>query len=262
LAELHSKPAATYPEGSDMWENVLITVFLVISVVLVIAFAAAILWLADGHGLVGAVTRKLLGLVVISVGLCLLAVPIFILFTGASSEGVSLIGGSIVAIVIIGFGWMWLTGGSPGIEDVGISLECEEVKASVAKAQATLPWFREQVEKKTDSAFVKFPLITNSGNAEHIWGYVHSFRDGCFNVSLANFPYDEEEDPEGRRNVALEAVEDWQIMYPDGRIEGAYSLLALFAHWEKQGKRLTKTMRQQKAQLIGHNAALERLDGQ
>ncbi len=39
-------------------------------------------------------------------------------------------------------------------------------------------------------------------------------------------------------------------MRPDGRIEGAYSLRALFEHVERNGLPLNRTMRRQRAQLL------------
>ena len=118
------------------------------------------------------------------------------------------------------------------------------------KARATLPEFLPHVEKGVDGAFVKFPLSTPQGNTEHIWGYVHFYKDGRFNVSLANAPYDPQQPADGRRDVPIGDVEDWQIMQPDGRIRGAHSLIALFRYHEARGVKLTPKMRKQKASLI------------
>jgi len=50
-------------------------------------------------------------------------------------------------------------------------------------------------------------------------------------------------------------VEDWQIMQRDGKIKGAYSLIALFRHRENLGGKLTPRMRKQKSQLLDANSA-------
>lgn len=154
-----------------------------------------------------------------------------------------------IAAILLYLGGRWIRNGGPGLEHVRRDFKCDELKASVEKARAAMPWFLEQVDKNVDGAFVKFPLSTPNGNTEHIWAYVHSFRNGAFNVSLANVPYDRDENPDGRRDVPREEVEDWQIMYPDGRIKGAYSLIALVQHLESKGK-LTRRMKSQRAQLI------------
>jgi uncharacterized protein YegJ (DUF2314 family) len=118
--------------------------------------------------------------------------------------------------------------------------------ASIAKAKDTLSEFIIEIEKGIDGAFVKFPMKTPQGLTEHIWAYVHFHKDDRFNVSLANEPIDEQEQSEGRRDVPVEDVEDWQIMSTDGSIRGAYSLAALFEYWTSQGNRLSPLMKEQK----------------
>ncbi|MGF1657606.1 MAG: hypothetical protein ACFCU3_11595 [Verrucomicrobiales bacterium] len=54
---------------------------------------------------------------------------------------------------------------------------------------------------------------------------------------------------EGRRDVPREEVEDRQTMDANGAIRGAYSVIALFEYWERQGKALPPMMKLQKAQL-------------
>jgi uncharacterized protein YegJ (DUF2314 family) len=157
--------------------------------------------------------------------------------------------GVVIALVLIWLGAIWIRDGGPGIEHVPPDFKCEELSASIGKAREAIPWFLEQVAKNIDGAFVKFPLRTPNGGTEHIWAYVHSFRDGLFNVSLANDPYDRSQSPDGRRDVALADVEDWQVMYPDGRIKGCYSVLAVLANYESRGK-LSRRMRRQRAQFI------------
>ena len=107
-----------------------------------------------------------------------------------------------------------------------------------------------RAEQNIDGAYIKFPLATVQGMTEHIWGYVHSFRDGRFNVSLANVPKDPKEPGEGRRDVSVEQIEDWQILQPDGKLKGAYSTIALFRNRQNQGKPLSPKMRKQKALLL------------
>jgi uncharacterized protein YegJ (DUF2314 family) len=150
-------------------------------------------------------------------------------------------------------GWRWFRYEGIGIEDTRPDFNCPELRESVRFAHGSMPYFLEQVEKNTDGAFIKFPILTPRGATEHIWAYVHSYRDGKFNVSLANAPYDKAQTAEGRRDVSAGEVEDWQIMYPDGRIKGAYSLIALFQNREQTGKRLTPKMKKQRAKLIDAN---------
>jgi uncharacterized protein YegJ (DUF2314 family) len=148
------------------------------------------------------------------------------------------------------FGWRWIRYQGPGIEDTKPDYSCPELTESVSQAKQMLSYFVEQVNKNVDGAFIKFPLKAPSGMTEHIWAYVHSYRDGQFNVSLANAPVSAGVDAQGRRDVCAEEVEDWQIMQRDGRIKGAYSMIALFRNRENQGLRLSPKMQKQKAQLV------------
>ena len=106
------------------------------------------------------------------------------------------------------------------------------------------------MDKGIDGAYIKFPLKTPQGLIEHIWGYVHFYRDGQFNVTIANDPFDEKQEADGRINIPIDDVEDWQIMQPDGMIKGAYSLIALFKYHEGKGMKLSPLMKKQKAQLL------------
>ena len=157
----------------------------------------------------------------------------------------------IVPIAFVGVGWKWARFDGRGIEEVTPpDLQCPELEASILKARDTLPAFLSEVEKGIDGAFIKFPLSSAQGMIEHIWAYVHFFREGQFNVSLANQPIGEDIDAEGRRFVPIDEVEDWQIMEADGMIRGAFSVIALFEHRECRGEFLSPKMRKQKALLI------------
>lgn len=155
-----------------------------------------------------------------------------------------------VPIACLLVGWKWMHYKGKGIEEViPPDLKCPELEAATARAKATLPEFIVEVEKGIDGAYVKFPLITTQGLTEHIWAYVHFHKEGRFNVSLANTPIDEKEPSEGRRDVQSMDVEDWQIMSADGSIRGAFTVVALFEDWTRQGNSLTPLMKEQKAQL-------------
>jgi uncharacterized protein YegJ (DUF2314 family) len=156
----------------------------------------------------------------------------------------------VFPIILFIVGWRWIRYQGPGIEETPPNLTCPELEESVKQAQKSLPDFIRQVEKNIDGAFIKFAIKTTQGLTEHIWAYVHSYREGIFNVSLANKPIDPKEPAEGRRDVPAEQVEDWQIMQPDGHIRGAFSLIALFRYRENRGKKLSPKMKKQKAQLM------------
>jgi uncharacterized protein YegJ (DUF2314 family) len=153
-------------------------------------------------------------------------------------------------ILMVTYGWKWLRDDGPGIESLPIDFEAPALRASVDHARRTLPTFLRAVGRHQDGAYIKFPLRTDAGATEHIWAYVHHYADGMFNVSLANTPYTQTGPLESRRDVPEADVEDWQIMTPEGRIRGAYSLRAAFEQAQSSGVRFNRTMRQQQAQLL------------
>ena len=156
----------------------------------------------------------------------------------------------IVPVAMIWLGWRWLSDAGPGIETLQIDHDVPELVRSRSEARRTLPTFLDAVRRHVDGAFIKFPLVTDSNATEHIWAYVHHYENAVFNVSLANTPYTQHGDTDSRRDVPESEVEDWQIMTRDGRIQGGYSLRALFEHVERKGIHLNRTMRKQRAQFV------------
>lgn len=202
--------------------------------------------------MLGIVLRRILGVVALLMGVSLVVWFIYNQFwpTPEYRRAFRSPFQLIIPIAFLIYGWRWLRYEGAGIEETPGGFSCPELVESVAEARKALPDFIKQVEQNIDGAYVKFPMATVQGLTEHIWAYVHSYRAGVFNVSLANLPKDPKEPEGGRRDVPKEQIEDWQIMQPEGRIKGAYSLIALFRYRQNQGKSLTPKMRKQKAQLI------------
>jgi uncharacterized protein YegJ (DUF2314 family) len=153
-------------------------------------------------------------------------------------------------VAMLRYGWKWVRDDGPGIEALQVDFNGPEFRASVVRARKTLPSFLDTVQRHADGAYIKFPLVTDGETTEHIWGYVHQYAEGVFNVSLANTPFTQAGPVEGRRDVNDADVEDWLIMTPDSRIKGAFSIRALFEHADRKGVHLNRTMRQQRAQLV------------
>jgi uncharacterized protein YegJ (DUF2314 family) len=202
--------------------------------------------------MIGIVARRILGVVAVFFGVAIIAWFLYNQFFPTPEFRRNYFGlfQLAVPIAFLIVGWRWLRYQGAGIEETPGNFKCLELVESVAQAKATLPHFIQRVEKNIDGAFIKFPMKTVQGATEHIWAYVHSHRDRKFNVSLANTPIDPKQPSDGRIDVSVDEVEDWQIMKPDGRIEGAYSLIALFRNRESTGKNLTPKMRKQKAKLL------------
>lgn len=165
----------------------------------------------------------------------------------------------LLVVGMLVYGWRWLMDLGPGLETLQVDPHAPELVESIREARRTLPGFLDRVRRHEDGAYIKFPLVTNSGVTEHIWAYVHHYDRGVFNVSLANSPYTTNEEIAVRRDVRESEVEDWQIMRPDGRIEGGFSIRALFRHLEDNGIHINRTMRKQRAQLLGDSGVEDEL---
>jgi len=196
--------------------------------------------------------KRLFGLITLLMGISLSGWFIYNQFSPTESfkSGFRSVFQLIFPILFLITGWKNIRYKGKGIEEViPVDLQCSELESSIAKAKDSMSDFLKEVDKGIDGAYVKFSLLPEGGPIERIWAYVHFYRDGLFNVSLANEPVDDSEDYDGRKDIAIDEVEDWQIMEPDGTITGAYSLIALFEYWENQGKPLSPLMVDQKSQL-------------
>lgn len=196
--------------------------------------------------------RRALGVIALTFGIAIWAWFFFNLFHPTPQFRRSFFGFFQLALptAFLIFGWRWIRYQGPGIEDTKPDYSCPELTESVSRARQMLPYFVERVNDNVDGAFIKFPLKAPSGMTEHIWAYVHSYRDGKFNVTLVNTPVSAGIEARGRRDVCADDVEDWQILQRDGKIKGAYSLIALFRNRENQGLKLSPKMQKQKAQLL------------
>ena len=201
------------------------------------------------HGLI---VKRIIGAVALVLGLALAGRYVYFqFFPTPAFEQQESIYQLVFPLLLAIFGWRWLRSKGQGIQDITPpDFSSPELEASKEAARKSLPTFLDEVDKGIDGAFIKFPLKTPQELTEHIWAYVHFYRDGVFNVSLANDPYDREQESDGRMNVPVEQVEDWQIMHRDGSIQGAHSLIALFRYHEGRGVKLTPMMKEQKAQLL------------
>lgn len=212
-----------------------------------------IVWIMDRRGFAAIIVKRTLGIVSLTFGVILCGWFVYNQFAPTDAFKSNFHSGFqlIFPIICLVLGWRWVRYQGKGIEEITPSdLDCPELTASVEAAKESMPTFLAEVDKGIDGAYVKFPITTPQELTEHIWGYVHFYRDGQFNVSIANEPYDEEQDAEGRRNIPKEEIEDWQIMQPDGQIKGAHSLIALFRYHESRGVKLSPLMKKQKAQLL------------
>lgn len=156
----------------------------------------------------------------------------------------------ILSIGFLSFGSKWLNDSGPGIEEHNIDFDSPELTGSIDKAKETLPFFISKIKNHIDGAYLKFPFLTDENITEHIWAYVHHYENGVFNVSMVNDPYSQKGEYEQRVDVDENDVEDWQIMYPDGKVKGGFSYIGALKYLERKGIRFNKNLKNQKKQLL------------
>jgi uncharacterized protein YegJ (DUF2314 family) len=237
-----------------MQDESLLDIFLIAGILILGSFALAafILWLKDRPGFIGRSVQVALGMVVLTIGLAILAFAGYLIATSKLDlwSIPRIVFGVGLPISMIAIGWLWMRGDESGVEDQEIDYDSPELRDSVLQARARLPEFVEHVRRDGENASIKFPFVTDQGVTEHLWAYVHGFNDGMFNVSLLNEPYTHEGELADEYSVPDSALEDWQILHSDGRVSGAFSMIASFRYLERKGVRLNRLMRKQKAQLI------------
>ncbi len=237
-----------------MQDESLLEIFVITGILILGSFALAafILWLKDRSGFIGRSVQAMLGMVVLSIGLAILAIAGYLIAT--SQLGVSsiprIVFGVGLPISMIVVGWYWVRGEYKGIQDFRIDPNSPELQDSVLQARAQLPRFVAHVEQHADPAYVRFALVTRAGPVEHVWAHVRKVQHGKLEVTVLPNPGMTRCDYEIERVVMESEVEDWQILYSDGCISGAFSTIASYRYLENRGVRLSRTMRKQKAKLL------------
>lgn len=154
-----------------------------------------------------------------------------------------------VPVLMVWFGWKWMLDLGPGVETLDLRPDSPELVAAAEEARRTLPRFLDALGGGRGVASVKFPLRRDVLRVDRAWGLVHHHGAGVFDVTLVHVEGQPKALAEERHVVPEGEIEDWQITRPDGSLEGAYTLRALFAHAERAGL-MNRTMRRQRERLL------------
>jgi hypothetical protein len=96
---------------------------------------------------------------------------------------------------------------------------------AIAKARSTIPEMRALHVAWPSEIYVKYPLNMETGSIEHVWGRLLALSTDEMRVSLETKPI---EAPVGAAPfvVPVSALEDWQLVLPDGGIRAGYTTRA------------------------------------
>jgi uncharacterized protein YegJ (DUF2314 family) len=234
----------------NMTDTLIATAFIVC---LFLGVPILILVIRDRSKLAGGIITRAFGFIVLLSGIAIISLLIYDIVTSSKSIGdigIKYIIWSIFPVGFVIFGWKWLNDSGPGIENKKIDFESPELVASVKEAKNKLKFFIDKVINDIDGAFIKFPFKTDQDVTEHVWAYVHYYENGDFNVSMVNEPHTQEGEYANRLSVPEKDVEDWQIIYPDGRIKGGFSYIGALKYLKRKGIRFNQTLKNQLKQLI------------
>jgi hypothetical protein len=135
---------------------------------------------------------------------------------------------SVYAIPIglgLGLLWAWARNRGRAHEVTPIDVTDPRWLEAIAKARSTVSEMRALYEAGASDLYVKYPLTTKAGGVEHVWGRLLVLSPADMEVSLETQPI---EAPIGDAPfvVPVSAIEDWQLILPDGRIRGGFTTRA------------------------------------
>jgi hypothetical protein len=219
-----------------------------------VVFVGLIHWAGDQDGLLRAIVNVGVGSVITLWGLIRLGGFIYSLPQKLNMPDAAILDSIfdqfVVPIVVVLYGWSWISDPGRGIDKQDVDSESPELLEAGKRAGNTLPYFVDQVRRHVDEAYIRFSQATDEGSAYSMWGYVHHYENGVFNVSPVNEPYSKKREFGKRIDVPESAVEDWQIIQDDGRIKGAHTYVGAFQYLERTGVWLNRALRKQKTLLV------------
>ena len=187
-------------------------------------------WLKQGFGLVA---------ILVGAGLLVAGVGQHWLDPGKPFRIGPLIRGLVLGGLFLSFGRKWLFN-LIALDVCPVDPGNPEIADATRRAQATLPRLWDYLAENHYECFIKFPMRTEAGQLEHIWGVAHSRTEAGVVVSLANDPVDAPEDAAQRRVIPTKDIEDWQVMISESEIRGGYSVGALGRIAKSKGYRFSR----------------------
>ncbi len=109
--------------------------------------------------------------------------------------------------------------------------------AAVRTARNTLPLMRELHSSYGSELHVKYPLLTASGQIEHVWGKIVDLGGETLKVTL-EIPTLNALPSQPPFVINVGDLEDWQLVLPDGNIRGGFTTQAQIAMAKREGRGL------------------------
>jgi len=143
---------------------------------------------------------------------------------------------TFAAPIALGLGllWAWERARSQKHKVTPIDPNDPLWKSAIQHASDTIPLMRELFSQYGTEMQVKYPLTTDSGQIEHVWGQLISLDASTMTVTLATQPINavSARPPFG---IPLADIEDWQFVSSNGQVRGGFTTQAQIAIAKKTG---------------------------
>jgi hypothetical protein len=98
---------------------------------------------------------------------------------------------------------------------------------------------------------VKYPVVTASGQIEHVWGRIVDLGGETFKATLETQTLNKlaSKPP---FEVSVGELEDWQLVLPDGTIRGGFTTQAQMAMAKRAGHSLPAALSDTEGRFIDH----------
>jgi len=102
------------------------------------------------------------------------------------------------------------------------------------RARATLPRLLTGFREAPDATCVRFAFETDEQTIEHLWGAVTSMSESDLTVEVLTQPIEHGE-ALGELTIGHAEVEDWEVEFPTGDLEGGFTTRAMCTYAEREG---------------------------
>ena len=136
----------------------------------------------------------------------------------------------ILAILAGALAFLWhrLRSPRPDFPPLEVGNDHPDIAAAIVLAKQRLGDFQYHATSTPGACLVKFPLVTSSGNTEHVWAEVLRTDWPRLEVRLVTPPVSHEGKLERLHSKTATDIEDWHVNLPDGRVLGGFTQRAMF----------------------------------
>ena len=137
-------------------------------------------------------------------------------------------------------------------EPIEIDEQDPLMQTAVAEARAALPRLRRGFAECPHSTLVRFAFVTDATHAsgealiEHLWGDLLELTATEARIEIVTQPHFHSEFVDELR-LPVDAIEDWEVGYPDGTLDGGFTTRALVEYARRESLAIPRHVQKQLA---------------